>query len=115
MFVLADKTTNFYAMPPSKYKELMKKNIKKEYKKASDDSLNTINAQSKSIAANLGLDNRIELLAPKNSFISLKDHKENFSNEVGNWKSEQANPRSHRQSDCHQNGSQTMEKHKGHP
>ena len=71
----------FYAMSPGKYKELMKKNIEKEYKKAPDDSLNTINAQSKYIAANLRLDDRIESLASKNSFISLKDHKENLSND----------------------------------
>ena len=59
----------------------MKKNIEKEYKKASDDSLNTINARSKYIAKNLRLDDKIESLAPKNSFISLEDHKENFSND----------------------------------
>ena len=80
MCVAADKTTNFYKMKPDDYKELLKKNIEKEYKKAPTSAEKQINTQAKAIAENLKLDNRIETLARKNAFISLKDHKDNFHN-----------------------------------
>ena len=80
VFVPADKTTNFYTMSTHDYKALLKKNIKKEYKKVPPSSEHNINIQAKIIAQDLELDDRIEKLAPKNAFISLKDHKDNFAN-----------------------------------
>ena len=40
----------------------------------------TINAEAKFIAQDLKIDERIEQCNQKESFITLKDHKENFKN-----------------------------------
>lgn len=79
-YIAVDKTANFYRMSTDDYKSLLRKNIEKEYKIAPQNTEHRINAQAKTIAQNLQLDNRTETLAKKNSFISLKDHKDNFRN-----------------------------------
>jgi len=78
ILVFADKTSNLYEVPPEHYKKLLKENVTKTYKKANDHLYNQINGEAKSIASNLGLDNRIESLAKSEAFITLKDHTENF-------------------------------------
>ena len=54
--------------------------ITKTYKKAPTNSLANIIAEEKKIAQKLGLDNKIDALAKNQSFVTLKDHKPNFSN-----------------------------------
>ena len=39
-----------------------------------------INTEAKVFAQSLKIDDRVETLAPKESFITLKDHKDNFQN-----------------------------------
>ena len=78
--VKADKTTNFYKMETSKYNDLLHSNITKSYKKANEHEVTDINLGDKHIAQNLDLGDRIDQLAPKESFITLKDHKDNFNN-----------------------------------
>lgn len=80
LYVPADKTSNFYKMNASDYKTLLKKNIEKEYKKAPDNAEMHINTEAKVFAQTLKIDDRVETLAPKESFITLKDHKDNFQN-----------------------------------
>ena len=50
------------------------------YLKADDSVLKNIHAEAKLIAQSLKLDDRIESYPPRDAFIELKDHKENFSN-----------------------------------
>ena len=78
ILVFADKTSNLYEVPPNHYMKLLKENVTKTYKKANDHLYNHINEEAKSIATNLGLDDRVESLAKSEAFITLKDHKENF-------------------------------------
>ena len=80
LYVPADKTTNFYKMNVSDYNTLLKKNIEKEYRKAPDNADMQINTEAKAFAQTLKIDDRVEKLAPKESFITLKDHKDNFLN-----------------------------------
>ena len=80
IIVKADKTSNFYKLKPEEYSKLLDKNIQKSYKKATEDQVQTINKDALEIAQNLELEDRIETLAKRNSFITLKDHKENFMN-----------------------------------
>ena len=80
LFVPADKTNNFYRVSPEAYKQLLKTNVTKSYKKASVNNAAKIVAEEKKIAKNLKLDNRIDALAEKQCFITLKDHKTNFNN-----------------------------------
>ena len=72
------RQSNLYEVPPNHYRKLLKENVTKTYKKANDHLYNHINEEAKSIATNLGLDDRVESLAKSEAFITLKDHKENF-------------------------------------
>ncbi|PFX16668.1 Fibropellin-1 [Stylophora pistillata] len=80
LYVPADKTTNFYKMNANDYKSLLNKNIEKEYKKSPANAETHINTEAKDLAQTLKIDDRVEMLAPKESFITLKDHKDNFQN-----------------------------------
>ena len=78
--VKADKTTNYYKLQCSKYNDLLHSNITTTYKKCNGTELSNIKQSEKQIADKLDLSDRIEQLAPKQSYITLKDHKENFRN-----------------------------------
>ena len=65
-------------MNKDQYNKLLKENITKTYKKADCNVQATINGEAKQIAEKLKLDDKIECLAERNAFISLKDHKEDF-------------------------------------
>ena len=74
----ADKTTNYYEMNTSAYNKLIKENVTKTYKKSSGKVVEKLNAQSAKIAEHLKLGDRIEKLAEKEAFLTLKDHKPTF-------------------------------------
>ena len=78
LLIPVDKTNNFYAMNPTSYDKLIKENVTKVYKKTCDDLVDALDAQSAKLAKQLKLDDRIEKLAKKEAFITLKDHKPNF-------------------------------------
>ena len=80
LVVKADKTSNFYRMKPEEYKQLLDKNIQKTYKKAEKKHEEQINKEAKAIAEELGLADRVEAMARRDAFITLKDHKANFQN-----------------------------------
>ena len=79
LLVFADKTTNMYEMTKENYENLLMNNITKCYKKADETCLNGINNEAKQIACKLKLDKKIKRLAKRKAFITLKDHKENFT------------------------------------
>ena len=58
---------------------MIKENVTKTYKKSNDELVRELDGQSARIAERLKLDDRIEKLAMKEAFITLKDHKPNFS------------------------------------
>ena len=80
IFVKADKTTNYYKLKPDEYKILLDKNVTKSYKKRNERTKQDVTKKDKEIATNLKLDDRIELTASKDPFITLKDHKPDFIN-----------------------------------
>ena len=55
-----------------------KKNITKTYKKVTQDTTNSIEQEAKAIATKLHLDDRINITAKREAFITFKDHKPNF-------------------------------------
>ena len=79
LLIPADKTTNYYAMNTTAYNKLIKENVTKTYKKSDSKVAEKLNAQSARIAVHLNLDDRIEKLAEKEAFITLKDHKPTFN------------------------------------
>ena len=79
LLIFADKTNNIYKMDTEHYEKLLKDNITKDYKKAPPKLEKSINLESKYIAKSLKLSDRVDCLARTPAYITLKDHKENFS------------------------------------
>lgn len=67
-------------MKPEKYDQLLIENVTANYKLGNDKQLDDVNQELKTIASDLNIADRMELMARKPAFISLKDHKENFEN-----------------------------------
>ena len=72
--IQADKFNNLYELTTEEY------NIRKMYKKTTVSAINAINTEAKAITKDLNLDERIEQNNQNQSFITLKDHEENFQN-----------------------------------
>ena len=79
LLVPADKTTNLYEVSKERYEKLLHESVTKTYRKADDNAKHDIDSEAKLIARKLELDDRIEVFAEREAFITLKDHKENFS------------------------------------
>ena len=80
LFVKADKSTNFYKLDADEYNRLLNDNVTKTYKKADMKQISNIDDEARTISKVLGIDDRVESVAMKEAFITLKDHKENFAN-----------------------------------
>ena len=80
VFVKADKTTNYYKTTPEEYMRLLNKNLTKAEKKTDLNVPNAIATKDKQIAEKLGLDDRIDVSAHRDSYITMKDHKQDFVN-----------------------------------
>lgn len=80
LYVPADKTRNYYKMNKLNYEKILRENITKNYRKAKEHTIDEINSEAKNISSNLGIDDRMDILAMKQAYITLKDHKENFEN-----------------------------------
>ena len=76
----ADKTTNYYKTAPEDYMTLVNKNVTKTYKKTNPNVPDITTLKDKKIAKKIELADRIEVLASRDSFIALKDHKPDFIN-----------------------------------
>ena len=79
VLVSADKTTNFYSVSKDEYKKLRTENITEKYKKADKSTVREINLEAKNIAKSLNIQDRVQCMAQKHAFITLKDHKDNFA------------------------------------
>ena len=80
VIVAADKSRNFYKMETDKYKELLENNITKDYKKADEKTIKDITKNDKQVAAILEVDDRMFCTTKRDSYITIKDHKQNFMN-----------------------------------
>ena len=80
VFVKADKTTNYYKTTLEDYMRLLNKNVTKAYKKTDGNVPDAITTKDKQIAEKLGLDDRIDVSAHRDSYITMKDHKPDFAN-----------------------------------
>ena len=78
MLILADKTNNLHELTTDEYNKLLTENISKTYKKSNLSTMYTINGEAKVIVQDLKIDGRIEQCNQKQSFVTLKDHNENF-------------------------------------
>lgn len=78
--VFSDKTKNLYKMEKEQKKQLVLNSITEKYQVARKDTYKSINQEATEVATKLGIEYRVNRLAKKNVFITLKDHKENFNN-----------------------------------
>ena len=81
LLISADKTRNLYDVKPDIYRNLINNNITRNYRRTDGNDLKKINAKAKTLATTLSLEDRIETISKKESFISLKDHKQNFQHQ----------------------------------
>ena len=80
VIVPADKTRNLYAVSKTQYEKLLRENITEAYKLASACTYDDINKEAKGIAQRLEIAERKNCMATNEAFITLKDHKDDFSN-----------------------------------
>ena len=78
VFIFADKTNDIYKAPLEQYKNLLKENVTKTYKKSREHFEKSINLEAKNIAKKIDLVETVECLAKNPASVTLKDHKENF-------------------------------------
>ena len=71
VFIPADETKNLYKLTPKEYKTLLRNNVTKTYRKAPTRLEKASNIETKKIAKNINLDNRIECIAKNNAFATL--------------------------------------------
>ena len=66
-------------MEKSQYQNLLIDNITKTYKQPNNNVYNSINLEAKHITKELEIAARVEYVAKKPAYITLRDHKENFN------------------------------------
>ena len=76
----ADKTSNMYRLNKNNYQNLLRNAITTTYKKANKNIVTKINKEAIKFAKQADVLDKIEINGTCNSFITLKDHKENFTN-----------------------------------
>ena len=80
--VFADKTSNIYKLDADEYKKLTTAAVTSTYKKVPDKISDKINTEGKRIMENKTALNRMFINGKNNCFITLKDHKANFLNNL---------------------------------
>ena len=78
IFVKSDKSGNLYEIEMGKYKQMMFKEVVKNYKKVPPDLEKELKSEAKMLAHRLGIVDRVEKYNTKNCFITIKDHKSDF-------------------------------------
>ena len=79
VFVFADKTRNVYELSKDAHNRLLSNNITKTYRKCCSTTKRDIDEEARELSKHLDLDKGMEQYAERNAFITLKDHKDNFT------------------------------------
>ena len=80
IIVAADKTRNMYKMSHEKYDELVSNSITLNYGKAEDKISYAIATECKNLSRKHNIENHLPSTKLNPAFITIKDHKENFTN-----------------------------------
>ena len=75
-----DKISNIYRLEKEQYDQLIMNSITSTYKKANSNIKKQINMTGKDLIRDKELIKRMETIEEGNSFITIKDHEENFHN-----------------------------------
>ena len=79
MFIFTNKTNNTYEIYCKDHEILNENRINKTYKKGPTELEKLINLDVKNIAKNINYADRVEYFPRVESFITLKDHKDNLT------------------------------------
>ena len=82
VLVFADKSANLYELSCENYQKLLHDNITQTYKKARKNAKWDIDRKTKSFAKTLKIEGIMEYYSDQHAYITLKDHKENFRNNI---------------------------------
>lgn len=78
IIVKDDKTNNLYEVKPQDYNKKIDEEIHKEYKTVNKKVLEDVNAEAAKLCKSLEIDDRVDVIAEAERFITYKDHKEDF-------------------------------------
>ena len=73
-----DKTSNLYSINPEAYLKNLRDNIKSEYTRSNPVQLENINREATDSARKLKINDKVEAIAEKQNFLTIKDHKPDF-------------------------------------
>ena len=76
----ADKSSNYYKLEIDEYKQLLQNIITSTYKKVNNETVKHISKEAQAIAQQLQVADRINTIARRDAYVTLKDHKPNFAN-----------------------------------
>ena len=80
VFISADKTTNYFKTSVANHEEIMTRNITKNYKKSDLNRVKSVTKDQQKIAHELEIDDRVFQTSKRESYVTLKDHKEHYEN-----------------------------------
>lgn len=82
LFVIADKTSNVYEVTKETYKKHLRDNVTAHYEKAKVNTEKDINLEARTITKRLKIDDRVEPMPHRDAFLTIKDHKDGFPDEI---------------------------------
>ena len=82
VIIPADKTRNLYSVNKEQYNKLLRNNITKSYQAAPDGTYDSINYEAKKIAKRLEVDERMDCMAKRQAYITLKGPQGKFCQQI---------------------------------
>ena len=82
VIVKADKTSNRYLMEKDEYIYHLQKNVQQDYKIESKENVEKVHKLHADIVTKLEIQERVFKTIPREAFITVKDHKEDFPNNM---------------------------------
>ena len=82
LFVFADKSNNLYKVDKCTYKKILNEKICTEYKISNKNTVNKINDETYNLIKTHEVEGKIPKSQQKQAFITIKDHKDNFPNNI---------------------------------
>ena len=82
LLVPPDKSRNLYGVGKDQYTKLVHDNVTKHYRHAPSGTYDETNTEALKITTKLKIADRLDTLAQKEAFLTIKDHKENFPNSI---------------------------------
>ena len=82
IIVAAYKSRHIYKIEKQQYTKLLTENITNTYKKFNKKKISNIYFTSKKITENLSIDNRVQRMEKSETYITVKDDKDEFLNKI---------------------------------